>query len=405
MRRGRIFILLGLILIFGLIAVAVAIPRFLQQTAPDAQEAGQPEAPSTEMADVVIVEQRIARGEEITESNVAVVQIPRANAFTGMFTALDQVLGRKSLFDLEQGAFLTEAMVTETLVELPGSVASLYIDDGMVAVSIPINRLSAVSYGLRPGDHVNVIVTLLFVDLDTQFQSILPNNSSAVIAPGPAIVVSIAEETEEATSLEVAVSTDELLQTLTAQIVSGGLVSPIGRLDLDPTLGQPFYIVPSEPQRPRAVSQMLIQNAMVLQVGTFKLEAEEDLEAEQAAAAAEAEQAAAADPNAQQQEGEAAAAAPQQPEIEAPDVITLVVSPQDAVTLNYLILNGAKLSLAMRSADDDSTTTTEAVTLQFLLDQYNIFVPAKQPYGLEPRIDQLTLPVLPNDVPEEQPQQ
>ena len=80
-----------------------------------------------------------------------------------------------------------------------------------------------------------------------------------------------------------------------------------------------------------------------------------------------------------------------------PDVITLVVSPQDAITLNYLILNGAELSLAMRPAEDSSTTDTEAVTLQFLLDQYNIFVPAKQPYGLEPRIDDLSFPVLQND--------
>jgi len=400
MRRGRIFILLGLILIIGLIAVFWALPRLFAPPAP-AQEASTPEqtAPTT-MTDVVIVQQGIARGEEITEGKVSVVQIPQERAFSGMFTSLDQVLGRKSRFDLEQGAFLTEAMVTQTLAELPGSEASLYIEEGMVAVSIPVNRLSAVSYGVRPGDHVNVIVSLLFVDLDTQFQSALPNNSSAVIAPGPAIVVSLTQESSDGETIEVEVSSDELLQTLTAQIVAGGTVSPIGRLDLDPTLGQPFYIVPSEAQRPRAVSQMLIQNAMVLQVGTFTTEAEELAEAEQAAAEAEA-QAAQAEAQAQGQDGQQPAPAPE-PEapVLPPDVITLVVSPQDAVTLNYLILNGANLSLAMRGAEDNSTAQTEAVTLQFLLDQYNIFVPARQPYGLEPRIDDLVLPPLPNDITE-----
>lgn len=352
------------------------------------------------MTDVVIVMQAISRGEEITEGKVSVVQIPDERAFSGMFTALDQVLGKKSRFDLEQGAFLTEAMVTESLAELPGSDASLYIDQGMVAVSVPINRLSAVSYGLRPGDHVNVIVSLLFVDLDTQFQSALPNNSSAVIAPGPAIVVSLTQESGDGESVEVTVSSDELLQTLTAQIVAGGTVSPIGRLDLDPTLGQPFYIVPSETQRPRSVSQTLIQNAMVLHVGTFTTEAEENQAAEQAEAEAQAQ----AQAEAGGQDGQQAAPPPaQQPVVQPPDVITLVVTPQDAVTLNYLILNGANLSLAMRGADDDSLTQTEAVTLQFLLDQYNIFVPARQPYGLEPRIDDLVLPPLPNDVQEQQP--
>jgi pilus assembly protein CpaB len=384
-----------LILIFGLIAVAFAFPRLFPQQ--EAQATQAPQVVSAEMSDVVIVEQRIARGEEITENKVAIVQIPRANAFAGMFTALDQVLGKKSLFDLEQGTFLTEAMLTSGLVDLPGSEASLYIDDGMVAVSIPINRLSAVSYGLRPGDHVNVIVTLLFVDLDTQFQSVLPNNSSAVIAPGPALVVSLTEQTADGQSVEVAVSTDELLQTLTAQILAGGVISPIGRLDLDPTLGQPFYIVPSESQRPRAVSQMLIQNAMVLHIGDFQLEEEVARQAQAEAEAAAAAEAASQDQAAQQDQNQDQAAAPTEAAIQAPDVITLVVSPQDAVTLNYLILNGAQLSLAMRGADDNGTTATEAVTLQFLLDQYNIFVPAKQPYGLEPRINDLVLPALPND--------
>jgi hypothetical protein len=73
--------------------------------------------------------------------------------------------------------------------------------------------------------------------------------------------------------------------------------------------------------------------------------------------------------------------------------VTLIVSPQDAVTLNYLILAGGKLNLVMRSAGDSLRSTTEPVTLQFILDQYNIPNPAKLPYGLEPRMD-----VIPNSV-------
>ena len=88
------------------------------------------------------------------------------------------------------------------------------------------------------------------------------------------------------------------------------------------------------------------------------------------------------------------------PAPKAPDLITLIVNPQDAVTLNYLIYSGtAQLTLALRASGDDSRVQTEVVTLQFLLDQYKIPVPVKLPYGLEPRLDKLVSPFLPNDVP------
>ncbi len=107
-----------------------------------------------------------------------------------------------------------------------------------------------------------------------------------------------------------------------------------------------------------------------------------------------AEQAQAAEGQPQPAEAEQVPEAPK-----PPDIITLVVTPQDAVTLNYLVYNGAQLSLAMRAAEDDSRVDIEAVTLQYLLDEYNIPVPAKLPFGTQPRIgDQLVPPVLQNDV-------
>ena len=81
------------------------------------------------------------------------------------------------------------------------------------------------------------------------------------------------------------------------------------------------------------------------------------------------------------------------------------MSPQDAVTLNYLVYAGSQLTLVLRPSGDDTRVQTEATTLDFLLTQYNIPVPVKLPYGMEPRIDDLLPPKLPNDVepaPEEQ---
>jgi pilus assembly protein CpaB len=78
-------------------------------------------------------------------------------------------------------------------------------------------------------------------------------------------------------------------------------------------------------------------------------------------------------------------------------VITLIVSPQDAVTLNYLIYGGAELTLVLRNPKDTETNGTEAVTLTYLLDQYNIPIPVKLPYGFEPAVEALVPPALPND--------
>jgi len=65
-------------------------------------------------------------------------------------------------------------------------------------------------------------------------------------------------------------------------------------------------------------------------------------------------------------------------------LITLIVTPQDAITLNYLIYSGARLTMALRPAGDDTRVNTESVTLQYLLEQYNVSVPAKLPTGMQP---------------------
>jgi pilus assembly protein CpaB len=75
-----------------------------------------------------------------------------------------------------------------------------------------------------------------------------------------------------------------------------------------------------------------------------------------------------------------------------PDLITLIVTPQDAITLNYLVYSGSKMTLALRSSTDESTVTTQAVTLEFLLTNYDIPVPSALPFGLQPRLDILTSP-------------
>jgi pilus assembly protein CpaB len=144
-------------------------------------------------------------------------------------------------------------------------------------------------------------------------------------------------------------------------------------------LEQTFFLVPSEEQRPRLVSQTILQDIRVLQVGDF-----ESAKTVPVTATTEA-------PAVPGQEQPVVVESP-------PDIITLIVTPQEAVTINYLLYSGAELTLVLRAANDDTRNQTESVTLQFLLDEYKIEVPAKGTIGQANRIDELIAPSLANDV-------
>jgi pilus assembly protein CpaB len=191
---------------------------------------------------------------------------------------------------------------------------------------------------------------MLLVDVDPTNQSILPNFTANVSMPGDGV-------------------------QLTALITSGGEGSRVGSTILDETLNQPVYLVPSEGQRPRLVTQMIVQNVQVLHVGTFS------------------------DQSALSASGAGATATPepagQQPTVapSTPDIVTLMVSPDDANTLVYLIYSGAKITLTLRNPNNPGPAVqTDAAMLEYLLTQYNIPVPAKLPYAVQPRLDNLLEP-------------
>ena len=370
MRRGRVFIYLALIIILGLAALAVIYTRFILPSSSGTTEVLP--TPEITTVNVIVLTQRVPRGTAMTAEVMGLIPIQQELYFQGMFTNISEVEGKLAKFDLDAGIPLTSGMVVDSAEQLSttGSTAALSIPRGMVAVSIPINRLTGISYAPRPGDHVNVIVTMSFVDLDADFQTILPNRNIGVLAPGSGegSISGSAGLSEEAGSSSG--SADVSFTTTSVVAVTGGGGGTIGRVVTDPVLAQTFYVVPSEAkQRPRMVSQNLLQDAVVLQMGHFQTEDEQ-----------KAEEALTAEPTPQPGEAQEAPAAPPPP----PDLITLIVTPQDAITLNYLIYSGAQLTLALRGAGDDTRVSTESVTLQFLLEQYNVSVPAKLPTGLEP---------------------
>jgi pilus assembly protein CpaB len=352
MRRGRLLIFLVLIVIVGLALLVLVLTQFGSQTA----------APTpASFTEIYFAAQNIPQGTEITAEMLGKLSIPPENVAEVEFTVGEEtnLIGQTARFSLEQGVIITSSMVGTGPVEISGPAWAVQIPSGMVAASLPTNRLSTVAYGINDGAHVNVNACLLFVELDPAFQSQLPNLTSVVTGTG---------------------FPPDALPILSASAVSGGEGSTQGRVELDPTLQQPFYTIPSEPQRPRLVCQMILQDVVVMKLGNFALSAPST------------------DPNATPSPAQVQQQA-------APDIVTLMVNPQDSISLNYFVYSGAILTMNLRNPNDSSRFDAQSATLTSLLTQYNISLPSKLPYGTVPRLDILLPPNLPNDNLSVQPQQ
>ncbi|HVP20661.1 MAG TPA: Flp pilus assembly protein CpaB [Anaerolineaceae bacterium] len=352
-RSGSILIVVAIILV---VAIGAAAYLFRDQLFGSGGggigQQAQPTAvpPAVETIDIVILVQPVPLGGTITKDMVALFPYPKDKYVEGFyFKSINDVVGKRARYPLQPSIALTTGLLSSEAV---GSFASSQIPPGYVAISVPIDMLSAVSWALQPGDHVSVLVALLVADIDPSYQTVLPNNAGVVQVPG--------------TNKDGNV----VLVPKTMQVAP----PQIGRTEMDGTLSQPVYVQPSEAQRARIVSQVLISDATVLGVGDFAQIMK-----------------AANEPVTGPTPTPAPGTTPVTPTpVPTPDKITLVVSPQDAVTINYVMLNkGAKLNLVLRSAQDTKQVKTEAVTLQFLMDQYNIPLPSKLPYGLMPRVDSL----------------
>lgn len=373
MRRGRIFLYLILIIVLLGVGGFVIYQRYLQPSG-ESEEVVQATA-IPDLVDIVIVTQNVPFGKPLTEDVLGTIPFPRSAVIPEMFTDLGAVVERRAKYDLISGVILTSSMIVNEAVELPdtGSVAGSSIPHGMVAMTLPINRLSSVAYALRPGDDVIVIASMQFVDLDSDFQTVLPNSSALVY--GPVTPVIGGEEGEGI-----------VIPILAAQVV-GGDGTPMGRTEGGGTLEEYFYVIPSEAQRPRLATHIIIPRARVLHVGEFPW-----VEEEEEPIGMEIGPTPTPQPT-EQQMGSEGEEQQEPPESEPPDIVTLIVTPQEAVNLTYLLNSGVGLTLALRSAGDDTVIDTKTVTMQYFLDDYSIPVPAKLPYDFAPRLDEVELPV------------
>lgn len=346
-KTGRIIIIVAVVLIILLLGSVYAYIQLQPLLQPTVTEEQPGQIQLEEMVNIVITTQFIPRGEVITQGVVAEIPFPKKELVEGTFiTDMDNVIGKKAMYPLEPRMPLTPSILLDPVTG--GSVASFDIPVDKTALSIPIDREALIAYAPQPGDHVMVIGCMNLVDVDPEYQTILPNYTASV--------------------LKQIFTAESAAESLSINIQGGGSTSAQGRTELDPTLNEPLYVIPSETQRPRLVCQNVIQDAIVLRVGEFPISGVDEVPVDTATT-----------PVVQPDQAQE-----QVPEEEPkPDIITLIVSPQDAVTLSYMRRAKIDLTLALRNPNFTLEIVTDAVTQQYLMDQKNIPLPAKLPFAME----------------------
>lgn len=338
MQRGRLLIILGIIL--GLATVGAVAFLLISNGGgglplPDGEDPtplppptdGDSGIPTTE---VIVALQPIPRGAEFVAGSIGRRDWPANNVPPDVIADEAETIGKVAKTEIVQGQVIVRSMLVDVGVE---GEASLSIPPGRVAIAYPIDSQSSVSYAVQPGDSVDILVTANFSDVDEEFQTPLPNKTRFFFPL-------FDDETGAQTGLQLSEEIDE------------------GRFELG--AGDVASIVfPSTEQIPRRVAQLTVQSAKVLRIGPWiELPAPPPPE-------------------------DGSPPPPPPP----PDVVTLAVTPQDALVLYWIRENGINSEMALRAAgEDEADHLTEAVTLQYMLTRFNIAVPPKIEFIMTPSI-------------------
>jgi Flp pilus assembly protein CpaB len=164
MRRGRILILLGLILA---IATAGAVLVLLQSTA--ASQTGE----EIKREDVVVASQPIAADESV-EGRVELRAMPKESIPQGALRSLEATAGMYAAGPIPQGTILQPDLLVTPVQLMQQAALGKLVQQGYVAVAFPISELSSVSYGIQPSDHVDVLMSFSFTDIDQETQMLAP---------------------------------------------------------------------------------------------------------------------------------------------------------------------------------------------------------------------------------------
>jgi len=327
--------------------------------------------PMVQFESVVIADRPLPVGERLREDLLTTERRPTSNiALQGgyTFTDTEQLVGKIVKTDIALGQAILAPMIALDPTDLAatGSDIALYVDQGLVAVAFPIDQYSGAAYAMRPGDMVDVLMSMPVVELDPEYNTKLPNVTQRVdelaLAEGRDFLFPPALEGRL-----------ELVEPLN---LVGEVSGPLNEDDEDKST-----------QVPRRITQLTIQQAEVVWVGTWQDPM--DLERQAAQAAAQAELASV------NSDLPVPTPTPLPIRLEAePDVVILSLSAQDALALKWSLERGLDIDLVLRSPNDTTVFATNSVSLPILVDNGALRIPEKNEFGVDPSLYKLDFPTL-----------
>ncbi len=151
-RPGKTWIVLGIALLVGGIA-AFAASRFLnsQVAAIEARGKGK-------LVAVVVAKVDIAKGDKVSNANLAIRQIPSEYAHSVAVTPDDfpRIDGQAVAYPVKAGE-----MILWGLMETQKAPSfSARVENGHRAITVPVDEINSISGMLEPGDSIDLIVTV-----------------------------------------------------------------------------------------------------------------------------------------------------------------------------------------------------------------------------------------------------
>jgi pilus assembly protein CpaB len=379
--------LLPIIVILAIVAIVVALVVFSQQPTPppvDPNVTGDPgqtnfqqstvdpltllpTATPYEFVEVVIAVQQIPRGTRIEANAVDIRAWPAEFQPIAAYSNPEDVIGKIARTDIFREEPILQPQIVDPLEDgaltnlaSVGSDAAAVIPKGKVAVALPMDRLTSVAYAIQPGDYVDLMASFLFVDVDRSFQTIEPN------------IFQMIAFTCESGGAPPCPSNETITFNFSTPVR--------GTFDtrLVPGAGTfPVFITPSEEPRPRLATQRTIQDALVIWTGDFPADGALFRPAATPTPIEVSPTPEGTPPD---------APPPPTPVPPRPDIVTLAVSQQDAVVITYMVEAKIPLTFALRSAGDHSGIETQTVSLEVIMNRFQIEVPQKFEYNIEPAI-------------------
>lgn len=338
MRGNRRLVVIALVLI-ALAALAGGAYLYLTMIRPGATPApGEEEVPLEEpepvlTTDIVVAIQTIPSGHQITLEENAVALQPWPNESLPpegtYYTDVAELDGKFARVEIPRGMYILQDMIGRPggMIAVSGSSAALFEPEDRVAYAIPFDTQGAIGWAVEPGDRVDVLAALKIEPIYTDF-----------LEDGVKQFTYLLSGEEE-----------EVLQS-----------SPFGSFELLPN-GQWAAIYPVDTQpavKPALVVQMTVQDAIVWHVGDWQ------------------ETAVTAAPAASDTEGAGSEAAPTPVVANAyqqVELVTLLVTRQDALILKYLHEMGSDLDLALRPKGmTGGVVVTQPIWFRYILDKYEL---------------------------------